>query len=58
LQSLRFTLSEDITAAIPPGDEQLFRLALKVAPSFTPLKPEEKTSLLAGAKDLEPLFKS
>jgi hypothetical protein len=30
-KALRFTLSEDITAAIPPGDERLFRIALAAA---------------------------
>jgi len=58
LQSLRFTLSEDITAAIPPGDEGLFRLTMDLVTSFTPLKEEEREKLLASAKDLEPLFRS
>ncbi|MEK6754789.1 MAG: aldo/keto reductase, partial [Bacteroidota bacterium] len=58
LQSLRFTLSEDITAAVPPGDEGLFRLAMELAPRFTPLTEEERTQLVASAKDLDPLFKT
>lgn len=41
LLGLRFTLSHPITAAIPPGDESLFRLALDLAPRITPLAPEE-----------------
>jgi predicted aldo/keto reductase-like oxidoreductase len=58
LQSLRFTLSEEITAAVPPGDERLFRLAMDVIGSFTPLKQEEREKLLASTKHLEPLFRS
>ena len=57
LQSLRFTLSEDVTAALPPGDENLFRLALETAPSFTPMTVEERNVLLASTKGREPLFK-
>lgn len=57
LQSLRFTLSEDVTAAISPGDERLFRMAMKLASSFTSIRPEERAELLASAKDLEPIFK-
>ena len=34
---LRFTLSLPVTAAIPPRDEELFRMALKLTPSFLPL---------------------
>jgi aryl-alcohol dehydrogenase-like predicted oxidoreductase len=54
---LRFTLSHPVTAAIPPGDETLFAMALKVAAGFTPLAPAEvetiKTKGLAGV----PLFR-
>lgn len=57
LQSLRFTLSEDVTAALPPGDENLFRLALETASSFTPMTAEERSVLLASTKGREPLFK-
>jgi hypothetical protein len=57
LMGLRFTLSHPVTAAIPPGDETLFKQALGLAMAFTPLKDEEaraiKEKALAGA----PLFK-
>ena len=56
--TLRFTLSEDVTAAIPPGDERLFRLALRLAKEFTPLTPEERELVLASTEGLEPLFTS
>jgi aryl-alcohol dehydrogenase-like predicted oxidoreductase len=35
---LRWTLSHPITAAIPPGDERYFRLAMDVAQNFMPLQ--------------------
>jgi len=53
---LRWTLSHPITAAVPPGDESYFRLAMDVAQNFTPLKPEEEKTLLANAQGVEPIF--
>lgn len=57
MMGLRFTLSHPVTAAIPPGDETLFKQALGLALNFTPLKDDEalaiKQKALAGA----PLFK-
>ncbi len=53
---LRWTLSHPITAAVPPGDERYFRLAMDVAQKFEPIKPEEEKSLLAGASGAEPIF--
>ena len=55
--ALRWTLSQPITAAIPPGDEQLFRLAMDVAQHFEPLREEEEKTLMARATGVEPLFK-
>jgi aryl-alcohol dehydrogenase-like predicted oxidoreductase len=57
-QALRFTLSEDVTAAIPPGNEGLFRLALSLAPELAPLKLEERKELLASARTLRPLMRA
>jgi len=56
--ALRFTLSEDVTAAIPPGDEGLYQMALEMAGNLEPLAPQERRDLLASAKGLEPLFKA
>jgi aryl-alcohol dehydrogenase-like predicted oxidoreductase len=53
---LRWTLSQPITAAVPPGDEKYFRLAMDVAQKFEPLKPEEEKGLLARAVGVEPIF--
>jgi aryl-alcohol dehydrogenase-like predicted oxidoreductase len=57
-QALRFTLSEDITAAIPPGDEKVYRIAETLAAQFTPLSADEKEALLASSKDVKPIFSS
>jgi aryl-alcohol dehydrogenase-like predicted oxidoreductase len=53
---LRWTLSQPVTAAVPPGEEKYFRLAMDVAQSYMPLKPEEEKTLLASAKGVEPIF--
>jgi aryl-alcohol dehydrogenase-like predicted oxidoreductase len=53
---LRWTLGHAITAAIPPGDERYFRLAMDVAQSYKPLNATEEQALLAGAHGAEPIF--
>ena len=54
--ALRWTLSQRITAAIPPGDERYFPLAMYVAQNFQPITPEEEKHLIAGAADATPIF--
>ncbi|MFZ2287993.1 MAG: aldo/keto reductase [Bacteroidales bacterium] len=56
---LRFTLSHPVTAAIPPGDENLFRqaLALAVADKLKPLDQSEVISIREKALKGVPLFK-
>lgn len=53
---LRWTLGHPITAAIPPGDEKYFRLAMDVAQSYKPLETHEEQALLAGGHGVEPIF--
>ena len=53
---LRWTLGHPITAAIPPGDERYFRLAMDVAQNYKPLEQHEEHALLAGATGVEPIF--
>jgi aryl-alcohol dehydrogenase-like predicted oxidoreductase len=53
---LRWTLGHPITAAIPPGDERYFRLAMDVAQNYKPLSAAEEQALLAGAHGAEPIF--
>ena len=54
--ALRFTLSEPITAAIPPGDERLFRVAMDIASDFKPLTEAERENLKQKAAGLKPIF--
>jgi aryl-alcohol dehydrogenase-like predicted oxidoreductase len=56
--ALRFTLSENVTAAIPPGDESLFRMALELADDLPPLSASERKELLTGTKGLRPLLRA
>src|SRR3984885_2729653 len=53
---LRWTLSHPVTAALPPGDERYFRLAMDVAQSYSPLNTAEEQALLGGAVGAEPIF--
>ena len=54
--ALRWTLSQRITAAIPPGDERYFPLAMYVAQNFQPITPEEEKRLMARAAQATPIF--
>ena len=53
---LRWTLGHPITAAIPPGDERYFRLAMDVAQNYKPLEAHEEQALLSGGHGVEPIF--
>ncbi len=53
---LRFTLSHPVTAAVPPGDESLFRIALGQADKITPLNPYEIQDIKAKGLAGKPLF--
>ncbi len=53
---LRYALSRPVTAAVPPGEESLFRLALDVAMRFRPVTDEETARLKALAATLRPIF--
>ncbi len=54
---LRWTLSQPITAAIPPGDERYFRLGMEIGQDFQPVTPDEEKRLLAGAVGVNPIFR-
>ena len=54
---LRFTLSHPVTAAVPPGDETLFAMALKIAAGFQPLAPAEVEAIKARGLAAAPLFR-
>jgi hypothetical protein len=53
---LRWTLGHPITAAIPPGDEAYFRLAMDVVQHYKPLSPGEEQALLGKAPGVGPIF--
>ena len=57
-RALAFTLSQDVTALIPPGDERAYRLALELAAEFSPMSEAEQKALLDSASELEPIFAS
>ncbi len=56
LKGLRFTLSHPVTSAIPPGNEDLFSMALGLKEQITPMSDEEVLSIKEGAMHEEPLF--
>lgn len=57
-KALGFTLSEDISSAIPPGEEALFRMAVKLAGKFEAMSPKARKELLASTEGLQPLFRA
>jgi predicted aldo/keto reductase-like oxidoreductase len=54
--ALRFTLSKPITAAIPPGDIRLFRMALRIAQNYQPLSEVELDELKTYAAEIKSIF--
>ncbi len=56
--ALRWTLSQEITAAVPPGDERLFDMAVEIAALFKPLNKQEEAQVAALGKSTEPLFRA
>jgi predicted aldo/keto reductase-like oxidoreductase len=57
-EGLRFTLSHPVTAAIPPGDENLFSMALDLAAAFEPLSATEADVIKRKGLETTPLFKA
>jgi len=55
--ALYFTLSQSVTAVIPPGEESLFRMALDLAMDFRPVSRREKQKLQQMAESLNPIFR-
>ena len=57
--ALRFTLNQEVTAAVPPGDERIFDLALELASGPLPeLSAAELTGLKIKVASLEPVFRA
>ena len=57
LMGLRFTLSHPVTAAIPPGNGKLFRMALELSSRIKPLSPEEIKIMKEKGKAGTPIFR-
>ncbi len=55
-RALRWTLSQPVTAAIPPGHDNLFRMAMDIASGPLEVAPEEEEMLMASAQALQPIF--
>lgn len=55
--ALRWTLSRPVTAALPPGEESLFRIAMDVASGPLEISEGETEQLKAIAKELNPIFR-
>jgi aryl-alcohol dehydrogenase-like predicted oxidoreductase len=56
LTGLRFTLSHPITTAIPPGEAELFQIALDLKNEIKPLKDDEVEAIKTNASGWKPLF--
>lgn len=54
--ALKFTLSKDITAAVPPGKNTLFLKALEFMNDFEPISEKEEKTLAKLATTTEPVF--
>jgi aryl-alcohol dehydrogenase-like predicted oxidoreductase len=55
-EGLRFTLSHPVTAAIPPGHEDLFSMALGLARKFKPMDKDEIGAIKEKAMLTDPIF--
>ena len=53
----RWTLSQPITAAMPPGDERYFRLGMDIGQNFVPVTNQEEQKLMASAAGVNPIFR-
>jgi predicted aldo/keto reductase-like oxidoreductase len=53
---LRFTLSHPVTAALPSGEEELYRIALNLRNNLDPLDDKEVEAIKAKALAGDPIF--
>jgi len=56
-EGLRFTLSHPVTAAVSPGEAELFKLALSLSDTLQPLTEPEIKLIKEKAQKTDPLFK-
>ena len=55
-KSLRYTLSQDITSAVLPGELKLWPMIFAAAERFRPMTPEEQRQTIAEVSQYPPLF--
>jgi aryl-alcohol dehydrogenase-like predicted oxidoreductase len=55
-EAVNFALSYEVTGLCTAGDTRILPLVLKACEEFTPLSETEKETLIAGGRQLEPLF--
>jgi len=55
---LYFTLSQPVTAAIPPGEESLFRMAVDLAMTLKPISTNDLEKVKQMAEFLNPIFQA
>ncbi|MFC1569080.1 aldo/keto reductase [bacterium] len=56
--AMRFTISQGVTAAIPPGEWKFFQKAVDTARTFSPLTEDEMNQLQSASDGLNPIFKT
>jgi predicted aldo/keto reductase-like oxidoreductase len=54
--ALKYTLSKNITAAVPPGKNTLFLKALEFMNRYKPITVEETNKLITLARNTKPIF--
>jgi len=54
--AMTFTLSQPVTAALSPGDEQLFKMALDLVSDIKPITQQQIEKLRILASSLTPIF--
>lgn len=54
--AMAFTFSQPVTAAIPPGDVRLFRMAMDLIVDMKPITEKQMEKLEEWAADLNPIF--
>jgi predicted aldo/keto reductase-like oxidoreductase len=57
-QALRFTMSKEVAAIIPPGNMELFLKTLDRVHHYRPLTAKEDATLKSRALEIEPLFRT
>ena len=57
-QALSWTLAQDVTVALPPGDETLFSMAVDILSKCGTLTRRELANLQKLAAEMDPIFET